>query len=431
MARSTFKVLFYVNGSKEKNGIVPIMGRVTINGTVAQFSCKQTIPKTLWDAKGNRAKGKSAEARNINLALDNIKAQIIKHYQRISDREAYVTAEMVRNAYQGVGSEYETLIKAFDKDCANFLKRVGKDRSIGTYKVMVRARNYVAAFIKSFYRRTDMSMLELTPDFIREFAAYLTAERGLKNATIWLNCMWLKGVVMRAHYNGLIPRNPFAQFHISPNVKEREYLTEDEIKRIMAHEFDNPTLALVRDLFIFACFTALSFVDMKELTTDEIVEVNGEKWILSKRHKTNVPFQVKLLDIPLQIIERYKYLSEDRLVFGKINYWTMCKQLKKVMAECGIEKQISYHCARHTFGTLALSKGMPIESVSRVLGHTNIVTTHLQVQLLLLSLHQLNNQEYERCNLFTCFYLRPRLQEADQRIKGICPIYGHRDNPCL
>ena len=431
MARSTFKVLFYVNGSKEKDGIVPIMGRVTINGTVAQFSCKQTIPKTLWDAKGNRAKGKSAEARNINLALDNIKAQIIKHYQRISDREAYVTAEMVRNAYQGVGSEYETLIKAFDKDCANFLKRVGKDRSIGTYKVMVRARNYVAAFIKSFYRRTDMSMLELTPDFIKEFAAYLTAERGLKNATIWLNCMWLKGVVMRAHYNGLIPRNPFAQFHISPNVKEREYLTEDEIKRIMAHEFDNPTLALVRDLFIFACFTALSFVDMKELTTDEIVEVNGEKWILSKRHKTNVPFQVKLLDIPLQIIERYKYLSEDRLVFGKINYWTMCKRLKKVMAECGIEKQISYHCARHTFGTLALSKGMPIESVSRVLGHTNIVTTHLQVQLLLLSLHQLNNQEYERCNLFTCFYLRPRLQEADQRIKGICPIYGHRDNPCL
>ena len=271
MARSTFKVLFYVNGSKEKDGIVPIMGRVTINGTVAQFSCKQTIPKTLWDAKGNRAKGKSAEARNVNLALDNIKAQIIKHYQRISDREAYVTAEMVRNAYQGVGSEYETLIKAFDKDCANFLKRVGKDRSIGTYKVMVRARNYVAAFIKSFYRRTDMSMLELTPDFIREFAAYLTAERGLKNATIWLNCMWLKGVVMRAHYNGLIPRNPFAQFHISPNVKEREYLTEDEIKRIMAHEFDNPTLALVRDLFIFACFTALSFVDMKELTTDEIV----------------------------------------------------------------------------------------------------------------------------------------------------------------
>lgn len=106
MARSTFRVLFYANGSKEKNGIVPIMGRVTINGTVAQFSCKRSISKTLWDAKGNCAKGKSVEVRETNLALDNIKAQIIKHYQRISDREAYVTAEMVRNAYQGVGSEY-------------------------------------------------------------------------------------------------------------------------------------------------------------------------------------------------------------------------------------------------------------------------------------------------------------------------------------
>lgn len=214
MARSTFKVLFYVNGSKEKNGIVPIMGRVTINGTVAQFSCKQTIPKTLWDAKGNRAKGKSAEARDINLALDNIKAQIIKHYQRISDREAYVTAEMVRNAYQGIGSEYETLLGAFDKDNTTFQKRVGTDRVKGTYLARVRARNHVAAFIKANYKRSDLSMLELTPDFIKEFAVFLSTDRGLQNGSIWTNCMWLKGVVMRAHFNGLIPRNPFAQFHI-------------------------------------------------------------------------------------------------------------------------------------------------------------------------------------------------------------------------
>ena len=114
--RSTFKTVFYVNGSKEKNGIVPIMGRVTINGTIAQFSCKQSISKELWDAKGNRAKGKSREAVAVNYALDNIKAQITKHYQRLSDREAFVTAEMVRNAYQGVGTEYETLLRAFDKE---------------------------------------------------------------------------------------------------------------------------------------------------------------------------------------------------------------------------------------------------------------------------------------------------------------------------
>jgi hypothetical protein len=134
--------------------------------------------KELWDAKGNRAKGKSLEARETNLALDNIKAQIIKHYQRISDREAFVTAEMVRNAYQGIGGEYETLLKAFDRENEVFKKRVGKDRKLATYQSRVVARNYVAAFIKSFYKRSDMSMLELTPDFIKEFASSIRKSTG-------------------------------------------------------------------------------------------------------------------------------------------------------------------------------------------------------------------------------------------------------------
>ena len=381
--RSTFKVLFYVNASKEKNGIVPIMGRETINGSVAQFSCKCTIPKELWDVKGNRAKGKSKEAREINLALDNIKAQIIKHYQRLSDREAYVTAEMVRNAYQGIGTEYETLLGAFDKDNATFKKRVGTDRTMSTYSSRVWARNHVAAFIKANYKRNDMSMIELTPDFIKEFAIFLAIDRGLQNDSIWANCMWFKGVVMRAHYNGLMPRNPFVQFHISPNVKEREFLTEDELKAVMTHDFTDSKLAYIRDLFVFASFTALSFVDIKELTTDDIVEVNGEKWILSKRHKTKIPFQVKLLDIPLQIIKRYEPFQENKLVFPNLNlnYWSICKPLKKMIKECGIDKDISFHCSRHGFATLALSKGMPIESVSRVLGHTNIVTTQLYAKI--------------------------------------------------
>ena len=149
--RSTFKVLFYVNGSKEKDGMVPIMGRITINGSVAQFSCKRIIPKALWDAKGNRAKGKSKEAIETNYALENIKAQIIKHYQRISDREAFVSAEMVRNAFQGIGTEYEMLLRAFDKENADFAKRVGKDRARRTYKKYLTVRNYVAKFLMAHY----------------------------------------------------------------------------------------------------------------------------------------------------------------------------------------------------------------------------------------------------------------------------------------
>ena len=133
-----------MNKSKEKNGVVPVMGRVTINGTQSQFSCKKTIPLDMWDVKGNCAKGRSKEALQINRELDNIKAQIIKHYQHLSDREAFVTAEMVRNSYQGFGSEYETLLSAFDKDIANQKKRVGKDRAASTLWAMERSRKDVA-----------------------------------------------------------------------------------------------------------------------------------------------------------------------------------------------------------------------------------------------------------------------------------------------
>ena len=338
----TFKVLFYVNGNKEKNGIVPVMGRVTINGSVAQFSCKQTIAKGLWDAKGNRAKGKSREAREINLALDNIKAQIIRHYQRLSDREAFVTAEMVRNTFQGLGTEYKTLLGAFDKDNESFKKRIGIDWALSSYKVRVRSRNHLATFIKKYHRRNDISMLELTPDFIKEYEIYLSTDAGLHNASVWSNCMWLKTIVAKVHYNGLIQKTPFAQYRVSQNVKEREYLTEDEIKTVMTHEFANRKLALYPGSVCLRQFHRPLFLDMKELTTDDIAEVNGEKWILSKRYKTKVNFQVKLLDIPMQIIRRYERFQENGLVFPNLDYWSICKPLKQMTRECGITKNIPF-----------------------------------------------------------------------------------------
>ncbi len=397
MSRSTFNILFYANKSKEKNGIVPIMGRVTINGTQSQFSSKKTIPLDMWDVKGNCAKGRSKEALQINRDLDNIKAQIIKHYQRLSDREGFVTAEMVRNAYQGLGSEYETLLGAFDKDIANLKRRVGKDRAEGTYKIQMRSRNYIADFLRTNYKRNDIAMQELTPDFIKEFSVYLSNDRCLAHSTIWLSCMHLKGVVGRAHDNGKIQRNVFAQFHISPKCKERTFLTEEELKTVMTHEFEDANLAFIRDLFVFMNFTALSFVDLKELTTDNIVEISGEKWIIGKRHKTDVPYQVKLLDVPLQIIKRYRTFPKEnpKSVFGEVNYWSVCKKLKTVMKECGIEKSISAHCARHGFATMALTNGMPIESVSRVLGHTNIVTTQIYARI---TTKKLDNDLTMLCN---------------------------------
>lgn len=379
--RSTFKTVFYVNGSKERNGIVPIMGRVTINGTIAQFSCKLSVTKAIWDAKGNRAKGRSKEANEVNFALDNIKAQIAKHYQRLSDREAFVTAEMVRNAYQGIGTEYETLLRAFDKENAAFAQRVGKDRAVRTYRKYLTVRKYVAEFIKFQYKRSDMSMNELTEEFIRDFCLYLKNVIGLTQSTIWIYSIPLKHIVTTAHYNGKIARNPFAQYKVDPDHKERGFLTEEELQTFTTVELNNPDLELARDLFVFGCWTGISFIDIKNLTTENISMLGGSPWIVSKRQKTGVPFQIKLMDIPMQIIKRYEPYRIGNNLFNIGSHDVINRRIKEVAKICGIEKRTSFHLSRHTFAVLALNYGMPIESVSKILGHTNITTTQIYAKV--------------------------------------------------
>jgi len=169
---------------------------------------------------------------------------------------------MVRNAYQGIGTEYETLLRAFDKENAAFAKRVGKDRAKNTYRKYLTVRKYVAEFIKYQYKRSDMSMNELTEEFIRE---YLKNVVGLAQSSIWIYSIPLKHIVTAAHYNGKIPRNPFAMYHVDPDHKEREFLTLDELTAMTEIKLEDPNMAFARDLFIFGCWTGISFIDIKNL----------------------------------------------------------------------------------------------------------------------------------------------------------------------
>ena len=379
--RNTFKVLFYVNSSKEKNGVAPILGRITVNGQVAQFSCKQTVALSLWDAKANRAKGKGAEAQKINHALDKIKAKIIEHYGQIREREGFATAEMVKNAYQGIGNEYETLLSAFDKHNADFSKRVGKDRAKGTYQKYCIVRNHLARFISSYYKRKDISMKELSEDFIRQFDIYLRTEVSLSSSGVWMYTTPLKMIVTRAHCDGHLHRNPFAQYHASPSVKERQFLTEEELQTMINHPFPDLSFAKMRDVFVFGCLTGISFIDIKNLTTDNLENINGSWWIVAKRKKTNIPFRVMLLDSALKIIEHYKPFRKSNYLFDFLSNQHANRKLKQIAKACGIEKHLCFHSSRHTFGTLALSKGMPIESVSKILGHTKITTTQIYAKI--------------------------------------------------
>lgn len=379
--RNTFKVLFYVNSSKEKNGVVPILGRITVNGQVAQFSCKQKVALSLWDAKANRVKGKGIEAQNINHALDKIKAKIIEHYQNIREREGFVSAEMVKNAYQGIGNEYETLLSAFDKHNADFSKRVGKDRAKGTYLKYCIVRKHLANFIASYYKRKDISMKELSEEFIRQFDIYLRTEISLTSSGVKMYTTPLKMIVTRAHCDGYLHRNPFAQYHVSLSVRERQFLTEEELHTMINYPFTDPSFAKMRDMFVFGCLTGISFIDIKNLTTDHMVNINGSWWIVAKRKKTKIPFRVMLLDSALKIIERYEPFRKGNYLFDFLGNQQANRKLKQIAKFCGIEKHLVFHSSRHTFSTLALSKGMPIESVSKILGHTKITTTQIYAKI--------------------------------------------------
>ena len=272
-----------------------------------------------------------------------------------------------------------TLLEAYDQDLERFMHRVGKDRSEHSLRAMQQGRQYVAAFLTDWMHIDDIQLTKLMPQFINDFSIYLSTDRGLRGGTIWLACQLLKGVVTRAHVRGLLKWNPFGQFHIAKNIRPREYLTEEEIGQLMTHDFKKPSLAFARDIFIFAVFTGLAFIDIKELKPTDVVTINGGTWIVSKRHKTQIPFQVKLLNIPLEILKRYH--QEGQTVFPPMEYRTMAKRIHRVMDECGFQKHITMHCARHSFAILALNNGVPIESVSRILGHTNITTTQIYAKI--------------------------------------------------
>ena len=199
-----------------------------------------------------------------------------------------------------------TLLKVFDEDNEQFRLRVGKDRSIHSYKIMVRARKYVADYLQSWEQREDIPLQELQLEILQRFSVYLSVERNLHRGTIWLNCMMLKGVVQRAYKRGLIPVSPFAEFHIPKNIGEREFLSEEEVQRLIAHRFEKPLDAYVRDIFVFSALTGMSFVDIRQLQKSEIVVIDSHQWILSERKKTGIPFRVRLMEQPLVIIQRYQ-----------------------------------------------------------------------------------------------------------------------------
>ena len=385
MQRSTFKVLFYVKRQSEKHGQVPVMGRITINGTMSQFSCKLTVRSTLWDAKANKASGKSLEAQRLNEKLENIKTNIGKQYQRLCDRDSYVTAEKVRNAFLGMGDDCRLLLQTFDEYLAGFLERVGKDRAYSSYEDYCKRRRRLASFLEYEYRVKDIAFKELKRDFIEKFVVYLSSVQGMRSGTIHSTIKKLKLMTYTAYKNGWIPTDPFAGFYVRPEYSERRYLSASELQAVMDVRLPNYRTGINRDAFVFCAFTGLSHADVVKLTHADIyTDDNGDRWIIDRRQKTGTQFRVKLLPVAAMLYDRYKdmHLSGDRVFPLKGTYNTLNMSLRHVARHAGLSFNPTIHLARHTFATtVTLTQGVPLETVSKMLGHKQITTTQIYAKI--------------------------------------------------
>ena len=376
--RSTFKVLFYLKRNKEKTqSVVPLMGRITVNGTISQFSAKLSVPERLWEVRGGRAKGRSLEADRINRYLDDIRSQIDRHYRDIRDRESYVTAEKVKNAWLGFGKRYRTLLSTFRSFTDDLHGRIGVDRSKNTWYRYLATMKHLQAFLTAKYRVSDIALAELEQSFIEQFHVYLKTERALKLTSIcrYLDC--LINVVKVSFNDGIMPRNPFASYRYNEPTPERAFLNEAEILTLQHAALRTKKQRIIRDLFLFSCFTGICYADMKSLVWKQFEQdAHGDWWVTGNRCKTDTQYVVKLLPAALSILERYREGGAERVFAFMPHLNTVDRSLKRIAVLCGIEKKLTFHVRRHTYATtICLMNGVSLETLSKMLGHKRITTT--------------------------------------------------------
>ena len=355
-----FKLLFYIKKTEVKaDGTCPIMGRISIGKTMAQFSTKQTTAVSLWDTRANRISGKSTTAVTVNRALDKLTVSINSHYQKLIQLNGSTTANEVKNAFQGVNREKNTAIQY--------------ENSL----------NHLIRFIRKKYNTSDVPFSKLDLSFIEACDFYLRVELKLKSNTILGIVRHIRKMIKLAIAEGIIYRDPFDGYTPERPKAEQKYLTREELDRLMKTRLDHPSRYLTRDMFLFSVFTGLAYRDVCNLTPKHIVRADdGVLWIRTTRQKTGTPCDIPLLELPKQIIEKYKGIAKDGKLLPMLSCGRLNKNLKVIAKLCNIDSKLIYHAGRHTYATeICLSQGVPIESVSRMLGHRDLRSTQIYAKI--------------------------------------------------
>lgn len=381
--RSTFAILFYINRTKiRKDGMCQLLCRLSIDGEAEQIGSKISVNPAIWEPEEGRAMGKSQNALQVNKGIEEITKRINKHYQEIKDSLGFVTAELVKNALKGIAQKPVTLMKLFEEHNLEFKKRVGVDRKKEAYDLYCVSYNHLLAFIRKKYEADDVTLRSLNLDFYESYDLFLRTDRGLQQKTVHQHLYNLKKITKRAFNQGTLRRDPYMKlFPELPPLKSRHLKLED-LEKLMQCKLDRPNLCLARDLFVFSTFTGLCHADLTKLSDEHIIAAeDGSLWIHINRQKTDTECNVRLLEIPLKIMEKYRPQKKDKHIFHVYGRGYMGKLLREIAKKCGIG-HITFHKARHNFGThITLSQGVPIETVSRMMGHKNITTTQIYAKV--------------------------------------------------
>ncbi|MEP2669062.1 MAG: tyrosine-type recombinase/integrase [Cyclobacteriaceae bacterium] len=380
----TFSILFWLKKAKmNKQGLVPIWARITVDGQRAEFSTQKQIFPKFWDAENNKVNNKYSEAGQINDYLTLVKAEVIKHYNILISTKDIVSADDVKKSYKGVKEIKKTFLQLFRQFNQHLLeRREVNDLSEGRHKRFQILYGKCSDFVKSKFRRTDVNLDELKLNFIVEFEHYLRAVEKIGHNTAMKYAKDLKQIMKYGVMLEYISTSPFEHFKCSIKKTKREFLDQEELDLLYKKEFNVKRLEEVRDCYVFSCYTGYAYSDAEALTVDDIaVGIDGEKWIIRNRKKTDTTENVPLLPIPREIIEKYRdheYCKTFKKLLPMNSNQRYNAYLKEVADLCDIKKKLTTHTARHTFATtVLLLNDVPMETAMELLGHTDIRTTQI------------------------------------------------------
>lgn len=390
MERNSFNVLFFLKKTKLlKNGEASVCMRITVNRVRVETNIRKSINPSLWNQAKECSRGKDRKSNDLNKFIDEARIKLYNIHYELKQEGLRITAEILRNKFFCLEKKEEpkTLIAVFQEHNDRCMQLVGKDFALITIRRYESCKRYLAELIKLNYNQDDLPLKDLNGEFIRAFDFYMKTEKECAQNTVIRYMKCLKKITNLSLANEWINKDPFIGIKFHEKEVNREFLTWDELQAVINKKFELPRIDLVRDIFIFCAFTGLSFIDVKQLTSEHIVkDREGNYWIRKARQKTKNMCNIPLLDIPLAIIEKYKGypICEKRNVLLPVPCnQKMNSYLKEISDLCGIKKNLSTHSARHSYATsVCLANGVSIENVAKMLGHSDIKMTKRYARVL-------------------------------------------------